>query len=187
MRDRAFGFAFDAGDWCWGWTRGPRRGRRGRRVWFGSGDMKFVILKLLREKPMHGYEVMKALEEQTRGCYKPSPGTVYPTLQLLEDEGLVRVKEDNGKKVYEITDEGIAFLDENRTTVDDIFDRVEEMMESFLTDPMPEITKLVGKVVSQSYRLAWRHREDDAARDRVRSVLEQAIKELEDIAAESVA
>lgn len=179
------GFGFDAGDWWWGWKRGPRRGRRGRRVWFESGDMKYVILKLLREKPMHGYEVMKALEEQTRGCYKPSAGTVYPTLQMLEDEGLVRIKEENGKKIYEITDEGLAFLEENKTTVDDIFERVDELIDSFLTDPMPEITRLVGKLVSQSYRMAWRYREDDEQRERVRSVLEQAIKDLEDAGAES--
>jgi DNA-binding PadR family transcriptional regulator len=86
--------------------------------------MKYVILKLLNDKPMHGYEVMKALEERTRGCYKPSPGTVYPTLQWLEDEGLVQIREVDGKKVYEINDAGRAFLEDNRSTVEDIFDRV---------------------------------------------------------------
>src|SRR5207244_6977354 len=55
-----------------------------RRRWFESGDMKYVILKLLKDKPRHGYEVMKELEEQLHGCYSPSPGTVYPTLQWLK-------------------------------------------------------------------------------------------------------
>ncbi len=93
MSFRTGGLGFDPGDWWWGWRgrgRGRGRGHRGRRVWFGGGDMNYVILKLLEEKPMHGYEVMKALEEQTLGCYKPSPGTVYPTLQWLDDEGLVK-------------------------------------------------------------------------------------------------
>src|SRR5437867_12025317 len=72
-----FGFAF--GPRAWGFRgRGPRSWRR---QWFGAGDMKYVILKLLRDKPRHGYEVMKDLEERMHGCYSPSPGTVYPTLQ----------------------------------------------------------------------------------------------------------
>src|SRR3989454_1957541 len=63
-----------------------------------SGDMKYVILKLLKDKPRHGYEVMKELEDQLRGCYSPSPGTVYPTLQWLEDEGLVTSHEVQGDR-----------------------------------------------------------------------------------------
>src|SRR3989449_4734732 len=78
-----FAFGFGPRGWAWG-GRGPRR-----RQWFEAGDMKYVILKLLRDKPRHGYEVMKELEERMHGCYSPSPGTVYPTLQWLEDEGLV--------------------------------------------------------------------------------------------------
>src|SRR2546422_7733206 len=82
-----FGFGLGPRGWAWG-GRGPRR-----RKWFEAGDMKYVILKLLRDKPRHGYEVMKELEERMHGCYSPSPGTVYPTLQWLEDEGLVRAKD----------------------------------------------------------------------------------------------
>jgi len=170
-------FGFGPGAW-WGGRR--PRGRR-RRVWFESGDLKYVILKLLKEKPMHGYEVMKALEEHTHGCYKPSPGSVYPTLQWLEDEGLVASQDVDGKKVYEITAEGRAFLDEHKSTVEDIFDRVEETIDSFLADPMPEVTRMVGKLVPQAYRLAWRYREDEAKRTRLREVLESALGELEAI------
>src|SRR5438094_13930 len=89
-------FAFGFGPRGFFWA-GPR-GRR--RRWFESGDMKYVILKLLKDKPRHGYEVMKELEEQLHGCYSPSPGTVYPTLQWLEDEGLVVAKDVEGKTVY---------------------------------------------------------------------------------------
>src|SRR2546426_10464141 len=88
--------------------------------------MKYVILKLLKDKPRHGYEVMKELEEQLHGCYSPSPGTVYPTLQWLEDEGLVVAKDVEGKKVYEITDVGRRFLDEDRDVGDDIFGGVRD-------------------------------------------------------------
>ena len=182
--------------WCFGWGpgdgffwgRGPRGsgrpGGRRRRVWFESGDMKYVILRLLRDKPMHGYEVMKEREEHTKGCYKPSPGTVYPTLQWLEDEGLVRAEDVEGKKVYSITDEGKEFLDANRSAVEEIFDRVEETIESFFSDPMPELTRLVGRVVGQAYRTAWKLREDGERRSKVSEILEQALKDLDGLVSE---
>ena len=175
------GWGFGGGESGWFWDFGGKsRGRR-RGVRFESGDMKYVILKLLNEKPMHGYEVMKALEEQTQGCYKPSPGTVYPTLQWLEDEGLVRSEEQEGKKVYHITEAGKTFLEENKSTVEDIFDRVEETIDSLLSDPMPEVTRLIGRLVTQSYRSAWKLRDDEEKRKKVRDVLERAMKELDEL------
>ncbi len=102
-----------------GFGYGPRRGRV-----FEKGDLKYVILDLLKDKPSHGYEVIRALEERFRGFYSPSPGSVYPTLQLLEDLGYVTATQQNGKKVYEITDEGQQFLEENRRSVDNIWGRV---------------------------------------------------------------
>ncbi len=179
MKGTGWGFRGGEGGWFWDFG-GKGRGRR-RHVWFESGDMKYVILKLLNEKPMHGYEVMKALEEQTQGCYKPSPGTVYPTLQWLEDEELVRSEDHDGKKVYHITEAGSAFLEENKSTVEDIFDRVEETIDSLLSDPMPEVTRLIGRLVTHSYRSAWKLRDDEAKRKKVREVLERAVKELEEL------
>jgi DNA-binding PadR family transcriptional regulator len=81
---------------------------------FGRGDMKFALLELLRERPMYGYEMMKALEEKSGGFYTPSPGSIYPTLQMLEDRGFVSVKEVEGKKVYSITDTGQVLLAERQ-------------------------------------------------------------------------
>ncbi len=85
----------------------------GRRF-FGRGDVKFALLELLRERPMHGYEMMKALEEKSGGFYTPSAGTIYPTLQMLEDRNLVTSNEADGKKVYSITDAGRAFLEQQQ-------------------------------------------------------------------------
>ena len=182
MMARAFCFGFDPGDWFAGSRAGAGpRGRRGRRVRFGSGDMKYVILSLLAEKPMHGYEVMKALEEQTHGCYKPSPGTVYPTLQWLEDEGLVVARDEEGKKIYEITEQGRTFLEEHKSTVDDIFDRVEETIESIFADPIPEVTRFVGRVAQQAYRAAWKVRNDAEKRARMREILERTMQELDEL------
>ncbi len=172
---------FNCGPWDF-WMGGGRRHRRSRRArWFGSGDMKYVILKLLKERPMHGYEVMKALEDHTHGCYTPSPGTVYPTLQWLEDEGMVQCEEVEGKKVYSITKAGEEFLEENKTTVDDIFDRVEETIDGFLNDPMPDVTRQVGKLVGQVYRTTWKVRSDSTKMDAVIDILNKATEELKDV------
>jgi DNA-binding PadR family transcriptional regulator len=104
-----------------GWPRG-RGGRLGRQ-----GDLKFVLLALIEEQPRHGYELIKALEERTGGAYRPSPGVVYPTLSLLEDEGFVRPSAgETARKLYEITDEGRAALAQNRAIVDAVFRRMAE-------------------------------------------------------------
>ncbi len=83
-----------------GWE-GRRRGGRMRR-----GDIRTAVLAILVEEPGHGYDVIQRLEEKTSGAWRPSPGSVYPTLQLLEDEGLLRSAERDGKRVYEVTEQG---------------------------------------------------------------------------------
>src|SRR5947209_12156208 len=88
-------------------------GNEGARF-FGRGDVKFALLELVQERPMHGYEMMKALEEKSGGFYTPSAGSIYPTLQMLEDRGFVTAKEAEGKKVYSITDAGRALLNERQ-------------------------------------------------------------------------
>src|SRR5437899_11996172 len=118
--------------------------------------MKYVILKLLRDKPRHGYEVMKELEDQLRGCYSPSPGTVYPTLQSLEDEGLAVGKDVEGKKVYEITDTGRRFLDEHKDVVEDIFERVREAVDRAVSATMAELNRGVGRLAKAVDRTVWR-------------------------------
>ena len=76
-----------------------RRFGMGPERLFGRGDMKFLLLDLLRERPKHGYEMIKELEGRFAGFYSPSPGTVYPTLQMLEDRGYVRSVNENGKQI----------------------------------------------------------------------------------------
>ena len=77
---------------------------------FEKGDLKYVVLDLLKDKPSHGYEIIRAMEERFMGFYTPSAGSIYPTLQLLEDMGYVKALEQDGKKVYSITEEGKSFL-----------------------------------------------------------------------------
>jgi DNA-binding PadR family transcriptional regulator len=79
-------------------TRGRGRGRR--------GDVRVAILALLNERPMHGYEMMQELDDRTQGLWKPSPGSLYPALQLLEDQGLVRSETTDGRRQFTLTDAG---------------------------------------------------------------------------------
>ena len=95
-----------------GGGRGRHAGRGGGRFGGGPrmrrGDIRTAVLAVLTEGPGHGYDVMQNLEDKSGGAWRPSPGSVYPTLQLLEDEGLVRSTERDGKRVFEITDAGRA-------------------------------------------------------------------------------
>ncbi|MNZ66511.1 Transcriptional regulator YqjI [compost metagenome] len=81
----------------------------GRR-YFSRGGVKYALLELLQQENMHGYQMMKALEDQSGGTYKPSAGSIYPTLQMLRDQGLVQAFKQDGKKVFEITDDGKVYL-----------------------------------------------------------------------------
>jgi len=99
--------------------RGRRRGEREGRP-FGYGELRLLVLLMIEERPCHGYELMRAIEERMSGSYSPSPGVIYPTLAWLEDMGYARVELDNGRKSYAITDEGKAFLTANRVAIDDV-------------------------------------------------------------------
>jgi DNA-binding PadR family transcriptional regulator len=87
---------------------------------FEKGDLKYIILDLIKDKPSHGYEIIRALEDRFHGFYSPSAGSIYPTLQLLEDMGYVKSLEQDGKRVYTITEEGKKFLVERVDIVDKI-------------------------------------------------------------------
>ncbi|MQA76250.1 MAG: PadR family transcriptional regulator [Solirubrobacterales bacterium] len=89
-----------------GHYRGRGRGRGGPRA--RRGDIRAAVLTLLAEKPMHGYEMIKELEDRTGGAWRPSAGSIYPTLQLLEDEGLIEGQETEGKRRFTLTDAGRA-------------------------------------------------------------------------------
>ncbi|MEU1460798.1 PadR family transcriptional regulator [Streptomyces sp. NPDC005727] len=93
------GPGFGPGPW------GPR-GRGGPRGRARRGDVRASILALLKERPMHGYEMIQEIAERSGGAWKPSPGSVYPTLQLLEDEGLIVSESEGGKKLFALTDSG---------------------------------------------------------------------------------
>jgi DNA-binding PadR family transcriptional regulator len=91
---------------------------------FDAGALRYVVLQLIAERPRHGYDIIKEIEQHVGGGYAPSPGAIYPLLALLEDLGHVVVTPDGNKKLHKITPEGRAFLKENRAFVDAIFARM---------------------------------------------------------------
>jgi DNA-binding PadR family transcriptional regulator len=180
--DWGFGEFFTGfGPFGWKGSWGGRGGRpgRGRQQIFESGEVKFVILRLLKEKPRHGYEVIKGLEEKLGGCYTPSAGTVYPTLQLLEDQGYIRAVDTDGKKVYHITPEGEQFLAEHKDVLEEIFDRVRETVRDFAGGAMGELNGAFGRVARATYKRAWRKGPDHPAVKRVAEILARTADEIE--------
>lgn len=168
-------FGFDFGRWS------RRKGRRSRWRVFERGDLKFVILRLVSDKPMHGYEVMQALEEESCGWYQASPGSVYPTLQMLEDEGFVTSREEKGKKVYEITDAGREYLDEHGDIVEEIFDRIKTFADRFVGKDTRDLSASFSRLAQSTFESAF---DSETGADMLRKMadaLDRARKEMEDI------
>ena len=136
---------------------GPRSpgGRGGLGRFFAHGDLRLVILHLIAEKPRHGYEIIKAIEDRVAGAYSPSPGVIYPTLTLLEELGYVTVgaAAESGKKLHEITAEGRAFLEANRRTLDPVLARMDEASQAYGDGPAPQILRAM-----ENLKLALRMR-----------------------------
>jgi DNA-binding PadR family transcriptional regulator len=123
---------------------GGRRGEHrhgGRERMFDAGDLKLVILKLLSEQPSYGYQLMKTMEERLAGGYTPSAGVIYPTLTMLEEEGMATSAVENNKKVYSVTAEGLEYLQQNKRRIDALFERLEEAGRGFERGRSPEIMK----------------------------------------------
>ncbi len=167
------------------WGSGPRgrghwRGRAGRL--FEQGDLKYVILRLLEEKPRHGYDIIKELESRFGGTYAPSPGTVYPTLTMLEDLGFARsVPEEGGKKIYEITDEGKKHLAEHSGTVNDIFDRIASFVEGFTDAPMMDLNHAFRRLARATFTTATSHVRDKEKLAALKAIIQRAADEVEAI------
>jgi DNA-binding PadR family transcriptional regulator len=150
---------------------------------FEQGDLKYVILKLLEEKPRHGYDIMKELEEKSGGAYAPSAGTVYPTLQLLEDLGYASVTpEEGGKKIFSITDAGRQYLAQNKSTVEDIFERLADVGASIVSDAVMDINRAFRDVAAATYGPVRSYHKDTELAARVKDILQRAAKELRDTA-----
>ncbi|MDY7099099.1 MAG: PadR family transcriptional regulator [Pseudomonadota bacterium] len=142
------------GDWGGDWSggrggRGGRGGARRRGRMFGSGELRLALLALIAEEPRHGYELIKAIEELTGGTYAPSPGAVYPTIQLLADEGKIEEAEaDGAKKPFQATDEGRAELEERKEEVDTLMGRLGEHGEQAEKARSPDLGRAMGNLAN---------------------------------------
>jgi DNA-binding PadR family transcriptional regulator len=154
------------------------RGRGGPGRLFASGDLRFLILALIAEKPRHGYELIKAIEEKLGGLYSPSPGVIYPMLTLLEETGLATVTSEGTRKLYFITEEGKKELEENRSAVDEILERMSAVGSAAGPNERdPQIMRAI-----HNFRMALSMRAGNLTaeqRSRIVEIIDNAAREIE--------
>src|SRR4051794_41629553 len=147
---------------------GPHgRGKRARR-----GDVRAAVLLLLEEEPRNGYQLMQELEERSGGVWRPSPGSIYPALSQLEDEGLVRSDENAGRRAFQLTDAGRAYLEENREALGSPWDEV----GGDLPEGLVELRKLMMQLGMATMQVAQAG--DEAQTAEAHKVLEDARRSL---------
>lgn len=176
------GFSFDFG--------GSRHGRRTRsrsgprRRMFDSGELRLVVLALLVDEARHGYDLIRAIEEMTGGSYAPSPGTIYPTLTLLEDMGLVEEKASDGsKRLFTATKEGAAYVEERGEEVDKLMGRLSghgERHHKATSDAMP-IKPAVKRLMKAFWVKMAETNGDQETLEKVAAILNKAAKKIEKI------
>ena len=154
------GFGVFPGFFSGGMGMGGRAFRAGRRL--ASGDLQLVLLALLAERPSHGYELIKALEERSGGFYSPSPGMIYPALTWLEEMGHASVTSEGAKKLYSITDAGREYLKQNRDAADAMLGQLD-----YIGRKMGRVREIFG----------FDDDEDSQAIDSARRELRQALRE----------
>jgi len=152
----------------------------GRKL--GSGDLQLLILALLAEQARHGYDLIKEIEQRSKGYYVPSPGMVYPALSYLEDAGYASVEAEGSKKLYTISVAGMAFLDEQRAAVDALWQQL-----AWLGERMDRMRQAFEGEGSDSELHAAMHALRDALRERGRGASAEERKRLLDILARAAA
>ena len=154
------------------------RGRGGPGRIFASADLRYLLLELIAEKPSHGYELIKAIEEKFGGAYSPSPGIIYPMLTLFEETGLATVTTEGTRKLYTITEEGKRELAENRSLLDAILSRLAGIGSAGRpSERDPQIMRAI-----QNFRMALGMRQGDLTpeqRSRIVEIIDNAAREIE--------
>lgn len=161
------------------WHRFEPWGPQGR--FFGPGEVRLALLSLISEQPQHGYELMRQLEERSGGAYRASAGTVYPTLQQLEDEGLVRSETSEGKRVFHLTEAGQRELVAHAEDVRRIWRRAGAWEDfGFAREPdAVEIGRAAFRLARAAFRAVSRTEGDPRVIERVREILDRAGREIE--------
>jgi DNA-binding PadR family transcriptional regulator len=126
-----------------------RGGRRGRRT--PRGDVRSAVLALVAEQPRHGYEIIQEIGERTGGVWRPSPGSIYPTVAQLEDEGLVRTEKADGRRMVHLTEEGTRHVEEHRAELDAVWTAVGRDVDddaAALWEQLAQLHAAAGQVMS---------------------------------------
>jgi len=152
---------------------GGPRGPRARR-----GDIRAAVLAVLSEQPMNGYQIIQEIAERSQGVWKPSPGSIYPTLQQLEDEGLVRAEAENGRRVFHLTDDGEAYVAAHPEEVSAPW----EAMAAPPDDDEHDLRPLIGQAAAALWQILATGSADQQAR--AREVLADTRRRLYGILAE---
>ena len=154
----------------------------GRERLFDAGDVKLAILKLLSEQPSYGYQLIKTMEQRLGGGYTPSAGVIYPTLTMLEEEGLVAVSATEGtKKVYALTPEGVQHLDSNSERINELFQRIEHTGEQFRRGRSPELMKAFMNLRSAVMARVARQSASPELIQKIAAALNQAAKSIDEL------
>lgn len=159
-------------------SRQRRRERRGRM--FGQGELRLALLALIAEKPSHGYELIKEIEEMTSGAYAPSPGAVYPTLQMLADEGQIEEAEAEGaKKPFAATDAGRAELETRKDEVEALMRRLGRHGERTTTVRSHDLFRAMGNLGSVLKNRARAGKLDEATINEIVDMIDEMAKRIE--------
>ena len=159
---------------------GPRPGgRRGRM--FGQGELRLALLKLIADQPRHGYELIKAIEELTGGDYAPSPGAVYPTLQLLADEGAIEEKADDSspRKPFMATAQGRNELSDKADEIEALFERLSEHGDTQRKGRSPHLFRAMGNLASVLKIKARSGQLDEEAMNQIVDMIDEMAKRIE--------
>jgi DNA-binding PadR family transcriptional regulator len=156
----------------------PVASTRPRRL-FERGDLKYVILDLLRAREAHGYEIIRDLEEQFGGFYAPSPGAVYPTLDLLQDMGCVASTRQEGKRIFSLTEQGKQFLEERRPRLEAIRERMREWCGPEARSELEAMKREIGRLTNLFEHRSGRQWTDPEMLRRMRDILSDARHEIE--------
>ena len=144
------------------------------------GEIRYLVLEAIAQQPRHGYEIIQHIEQRASGAYRPSPGVIYPTLQMLEELEHAKVVEQDGRKVYTITDAGRRELEENRRAVDDFYQRFEEEPWETYAEDFHDLMRGVSRLVKAFRRGPGRSGLTPETIRAVRKALDEAIEKIED-------
>jgi DNA-binding PadR family transcriptional regulator len=145
------------------------------------GVVRYLILDAIAKQPRHGYEIIQAIEERSSGTYRPSPGVIYPTLQMLEELGHAKVEEREARKVYAITADGKRDLDGHADDVRDFYDNAGDASWEDFAEDLRDLSSRIGRMFKAIGRSARRGRLTPSTIKKLHAVLDEAVAKIEAI------